>query len=173
MDFYRPEERHGFPGFGHRYCLAQSSPVHGVSTKVIWYASIALGPYSSLYLCAPRPSISLIPDLIALLSSPTSPSLTQASSAAPMLSIANLIMHLHVRISFFYSSFVNLAHIASCFLIAFFPDDALNPRSSSPPPHPRRHVLLTGIAVSTSGHHSSSSSKHHPRSIIICPRQTT
>jgi len=70
--------------------------------------------------------------------------------------------HLHVRIAFFHSSFVNLAHIASRFLIAFFPDDTLNP------PSPRRHVLVAGIAVSTTGHHSSSSSKHHPRSIIIC-----
>jgi len=152
---------------------AQSSPVHGVSTKVIWCASIALGPYSSLYLCAPRPSISLILDLIALPPSPTSPSPIRDSSAAPMLSIAKLIMHLHVRIAFFHSSFVNLAHIASRFLIAFFPDDTLNPPSSSPPPHPRRHVLVAGIAVSTTGHHSSSSSKHHPQSIIICSRQTT
>jgi len=130
-----------------------------------WCASIALGPYSSSYLCAPRPSISLILHPMALPPSPTSPS--------PMLSIAKLIMHLHVRIAFFHSSFVNLANIASRFLIAFFPDDALNPPSSSPPPHPRRHVLVAGIAVSTTDHHSSSSSKHHPRSIIICPRQTT
>ena len=54
-----------------------------------------------------------------------------------------------------------------------FPDGALNPPSSSPPPYPRRHVFVASIAVSTSGHYFSSSSKHHPRSIIICPRQTT
>jgi len=156
MDIYHPEGRHGFPGFGHRCCPAQSSPVHGVSTKVIWCAS-----NSSLYLCAPRPSILLILDLIALPPSPTSPSPTQASLSALMLSIAELIMHLHVRIAFFHSSFVNLAHMASRFLIVFIPDDALNPPSSSPPLHPRRHVLVAGIAVSTTDHHSSSSPAVH------------
>jgi len=157
MNSCRPEGRHGFPSFGHCYCPAQSSPVHGLSTKVIWCASIALGPYSSSYLCAPRPSISLILDLIAVPPSPTSPSRTQASSAAPVLSIAELIMRRHMHIAFFRFPFVN-----SRFLIAFFPDDALNPPSSPPPPHPRRHVLVAGIAVSTTGHHSSSSFKHHP-----------
>ena len=92
---------------------------------------------------------------------------------ALMLSMAKLIMHRHVRIALFRFPFVNLAHLTSRFLIAFFPDVALNPPSSSPPPRPRRHVFVAGIAVSTSGHHSSSSSKHHPRSIIICPRHMT
>jgi len=90
-----------------------------------------------------------------------------------MLSIAKLIMHRHVRITFFRFPFVNLAHITSSFLIAFLPDDALNPPSSSPPPYPRRHVFMAGIAMSPSGYHFSSSSKHHPRSIIVCLRQTT
>jgi len=49
---------------------------HGVSKLVIRCAFIVLGPYSSSYLCAPRPSISLILDLIALTLSPTSPSHT-------------------------------------------------------------------------------------------------
>ena len=44
------------------------------------------------------PSIPLILNLIALPPSPTSSSPTQASSAAPMLSMAKLIMHRHVRI---------------------------------------------------------------------------
>jgi len=105
-------------------------------------------------------------DLVAVPPSPMSPSPTQAPSTALMLSIAKLIMHRHVRIAFFRFPFVN-------FLIAFFPDDALNPPSSSPPPYPRRHVFVAGIAVSTSGHHFSSSCKHHPPSTIICPRQTT
>ena len=35
-------------------------------TRLFWCVSIALGPYSSSHLCAPRPSISLILDLIAL-----------------------------------------------------------------------------------------------------------
>jgi len=71
----------------------QSPPALGVSKKAIWCAPIALGPYSPSHLCAPRPSISLTLDLIALPPSPTSPSPTQASSAAPMLSIAKPIMH--------------------------------------------------------------------------------
>jgi len=45
---------------------------------LVWYTSIALSPYSSSHICAPRPSISLILDLIALLPSSTSPSPTQA-----------------------------------------------------------------------------------------------
>jgi hypothetical protein len=51
--------------------------VPSVSQKVIWCVSIALGSSSSSYLCAPRSSISLILDLIALPTSPTSPSPTQ------------------------------------------------------------------------------------------------
>ena len=124
----------------------------------VFGAHISLGPYSSLYLCAPRPSISLILDLMALPPSLTSPSPTQASLAALMLSIAELIMRRHNGLAFFRFPFVN-----SRFLIGFFfPDDALNQPSSSPPPHPRRHVLVAVIAVSTTGHHSSSSFKHHP-----------
>jgi len=105
--------------------------------------------------------------------SPTSPSPTQASHAiyreadhAPtrayrLLSslICQLGSHKHRAFSFI---FLNL----------FFPANALNP-PLSPPPYPRRRVFFAGIAVSTSGLHSPSSSKHHPRSIIICPRQTT
>jgi len=69
----------------------------------------------------PIPHLIYVPlDLIALPPSPTSPSPTQASSAAPMLSIAKLIMHRHVRIVFFRFPFVNLAHITSRFLILFF-----------------------------------------------------
>jgi len=92
--------------------------VHGVSKMVIWCAFIVLGPYSSSYLCAPRPSISLILDLIALPPSPTSPSPTQASSTTPMLSMAKLVIHQHVRIIFFRFPFVCLAHVASRFLVA-------------------------------------------------------
>jgi len=132
-----------------------------------------LGPYSSSHLCSPRPSISLTLHLIAVPPSPTSPSPTQAPSTALMLAMAKLIVHRHARIAFFRFPFVNLAHLTPRFLIDFFPDDALNPPSSSPLPRPRRHVFAAGIAVSTSDHHFSSSSKHHPRSIIICPRQTT
>ena len=123
------EEHHGFPGIRHRYCQDQSSPTPGVSKKVIWCVSIALGPYSSFYLCSPRLSISLILDLIALPPSPTSPSPTQASSPAPTLSMAKLIMHRHVRIAFFSFPFDHLAHISSSFSFLFFPDDAyaLNP----------------------------------------------
>jgi len=91
---------------------------YGVSKMVIWCASITLGPYSSSYLCTPRPYISLILDLIALPPSPTSPSPTQASSTTPMLSMAKLVMHQHVRIAFFRFPFVCLAHIPSRFLIA-------------------------------------------------------
>jgi len=81
-------------------------------------------------------------------------------------------MDRHMCIAFFRFPFVNLAHITLRFLIAFFPDDALNPPSSSPPPRSRQHIYVAGIALSTSGRHFSSSSKHHPRSIIIRPRQT-
>ena len=175
MDNYRPEEPPGFPSFGHCYCPAQSSPVHGVSTKIIWCASIAHGPYSSLYLCALCSSAVHLAD-----TRPHSPttvayeSITHTSFIGSTYAIYREADHAP---TFAYcplhSSFINLAHIASRFLIAFFPNDALNPPSSSPPPHPRRHVLVAGIAVSTTGHYSSSSSKHHPRSIIICPRQTT
>ena len=125
------------------------------SKKVIWCASISHCPYSSFYICTPCPSISLILDLIALLPSRTSPSPTQAPSAATILCITRLIMHRHVRVAFFRFPFFNSAHIISRLLIAFFPDDALNPL----------HVFVAVIAVSTSGHHLSSSSKHHPRSI--------
>ena len=140
---------------------AQSS--HQRRPMFSWCSFIALGPYSSSYLCSPRPSVSLTLDLIPL--SPTSPSLTQAPSTALMIPMAKLIMHRHVRVAFFRFPFVNLAHI-SRFLITFFPDDALNPPSPLPLPYPRRH-----IAVSTSSHLLPSSSKHHPRSILICPRQ--
>jgi len=51
--FTCPDERHGFPSFDRRYYPSQSPPAYDVSKKVIWYASIALGPYSSSYLCAP------------------------------------------------------------------------------------------------------------------------
>jgi len=124
--------------------------------RLFWCVSIALGPYSSSYLCAPPPSISLVLDLIALPPPPTSPSPTQDSSAAPILSITKLVMHRHVRIAFFRFPFVNLAHITSRLLIALCPiqpDDALNPPSSSPPQYPRRNIFVAGIALSTSGHH--------------------
>jgi hypothetical protein len=71
--------------------------------KVIWCVSTALVPYSSSYPCVLRPSILLILDLLAQPPSPTSPSPTQVSSAAPMLSMAKLIMHRHVRIACFVS----------------------------------------------------------------------
>jgi len=74
--------------------------VHSVSKMVIWCASITLGPYSSSYLCAPRPYISLILDPIALPPSPTSPSPTQASSTTPMLSMATLVINMCVLPSF-------------------------------------------------------------------------
>jgi len=93
--------------------------------------------------------------------SPTRPSPTQASSAVPVLSIVELIMHRHVRVAFFRFPFVNLSHITSHLLVAFFTDDALNPPSSARPPHPRRHLFVAGIAISTSGHHFYSSSNHH------------
>jgi len=91
---------------------------HGVSKMVIWCASIALGPYSSSYLCAPRPYISLILDLIALPPSATSPPPTQASSTTPMLPMAKLVMRQHVCIAFFRFPFVCFAHIAPRFLTA-------------------------------------------------------
>jgi len=141
--------------------------------KVIWCASITLGPYSSSYLCSPRPSISLTLHPIAVPPSPTSPSPTQAPSIALMLSMAKLIVHRHVLIAFLRFPFVNLAHPNITVSHCLSPNVALNPPSSSPSPYPRRHVFVASIAVSTSGHHFSSSSKDHPWSIIICPRQTT
>ena len=86
-----------------------------------WYTVCIyrLGPYSSSYLRAVRQSISLISDLIALLPSPTSPSSTEAPSATPILSIAKMVVHRHVRIAIFRFRSVNLAHITSRFLIAF------------------------------------------------------
>jgi len=145
-----PEERHGPPSFGHRYYPAQS-PVPGVSKKVIWCVSIALGPCSSSYLCAPRPSISLQLDLVALPPSPMSPSPTQASSAS-LHTICREAGHAptcaYCLLSFpicpLGSNLITPSH-------CFFLDDALNPPSSSPPPHPHRHVFAAGIAVSTPG----------------------
>jgi len=52
-------------------------------------------------------------------SPPTSPSPIPTSSASPMLSMAKLIMHWHVRIGVFRFPFVHLTHITSRFLIAF------------------------------------------------------
>jgi len=155
--FTHPEEPHGFTSFGHRYCPAQSPPTPGVSKKVIWCVSMCP---STVHLADTRPH--------------NSTTLAYGSMAhtsfigSTHAIIVELVMHRHVRITFFRFPFVNLAHITSH---SFFPDDALNPPSSSPPPYPRRHVLAA--ALSPSGHHFSSSSKYHPRSIIICPRQTT
>jgi hypothetical protein len=53
-------------------------------------------------LLSPYGSLLLTRDLIALPPSPTSPSPTQASSVAPMLSMEKLVMHRQVRIAFFY-----------------------------------------------------------------------
>jgi hypothetical protein len=126
-------------------CPDQPPPVPGVSKTVIWWVSIALGPYFSSYLCASRPYISLILDPIALPPSPTSPSSTQASSTAPMLSMAKRIMHRHVRVGHFRFPFVNPTHITLSH--CFFPDDTLNPPCIivSPAPastHIRRCVNL-------------------------------
>jgi len=115
------EEYHGFSSYFHCYGPALSPPTPGASEKVIWCTSIALGPYSLSYLCAPRPSISLILDLMALPPLPASPSPTQAPSVAPTPSISKLIMQRHARIAFFRLSPVNLAHITSRLLIAPFP----------------------------------------------------
>jgi len=170
--FSCPEEYHGSPSYGHRYCPAKSPPTPGVSQKVIWCASSRLVP---------------IPHLVYAPLDRSSPwySTSQPNHARlwvhrphtlhrpPMLSIAKLFMHRHVHITSFRIPFVNLAHITSSLLAAFFPDDALNLLSSSPPPHRRRHVFVAGIAVSTYDYYVSSSSKHNPRSIILCLRQTT
>ena len=111
--YTRPEERHGFPSFGHRSYQDQPPPAPSGSKKAIWWVSIALSPSSSTYLSASRLSISLIPGLIALPPSPTSPS--------PTLSMAKPIMHRHVRIAFFSFPFGHLAHISSSFLLPIFP----------------------------------------------------
>ena len=172
MDIYSSRGTPGFPSFGHRYCPTQSLPAHGVSKKVIWYASMALGPYPSSYLCAPRPSISLTLDLIAVPPSPTSPSPTQAPSTALMIygepdhAPTCVYCLLSFPICQLGSDNITPSHCS-------FPDGPLNPPSSSPPLYPRRHVFVASIAPSTSLHHFSSSSKHHPRSIIIYPQQTT
>ena len=124
----------------------QSPPAPGVSKRVIWYVSIALAPYSSFYLCSPPLSISLIPDLIALPPSPTSLSPAQASSPAPILSMAKLTMHRHVCIAFFRLPFVNLAHITSCFLIPIFSPMTPTLRihlASSPPPIDHHSLSLS------------------------------
>jgi len=120
--FARPEERHGsrVPRLQSPLLLEQATDV---STKVIWCVPITLGPYSSFNLCAPRPYISPMLDLIALLPSPTSPSPAQTPFTALTISMARLIMHLHVCIAFFRFPSVNLGHIASRFLIASLPDD--------------------------------------------------
>ena len=60
--------------------------------------------------------------------SPTSPSPTQALSAALMLSMATLITHRHARIAFFCSPFVHLAEIASSFLLRWCPESTLHHR---------------------------------------------
>jgi len=122
-------------------------PAPGVSKKVIWCVSIALGLYSSFYLCSPRPSISLILDPIALPPSPTSPSPTQASSAAP-----------HAP------TWLTLSHY-------FFPDDALNPPciiafATGASTHSSPVSLSQPPAI------ISSLSKYRPLSTIICPRRT-
>jgi len=117
--------------------LPKPATASAVFPKGYRYVSIALGPYSSFYLCAPRPSISLILD----------PPTRQAPSAVPMLPMAKLIMHRHVRIGFFRFPFVDLAHKHHAFSL-LFPDDALHPPSSPPPTRIRRR-----ITVSTSGHH--------------------
>ena len=95
---------------------------------VIWYVSVALGPYSSSDLCVPRPSISLILDLIALLPIPTSPHPTQASLAATILFMAKLIMYLHLRTVFFRFPCCQPGSHSVALLIAIstYPDDALN-----------------------------------------------
>jgi len=126
-----PEEFHGSPSYGHRYCPAKSSPPPSVSKKEIWCASSRLVP---------------IPHLVYVPLGRSSPwySTSQPNHARlrvhrphtlhrpPMLSIAKLLMHRHVRITSFRFSFVNLAHITLSLLAAFFPDDALNLPSSSP-----------------------------------------
>jgi len=140
--FSHPNERRGTPSFGHCYYPGQTTT--NQRQKVIWFVYIAQAPSSSTYLCAPRLSISLTLDLIAVPPSPTSPSPTQAPSMALMQSRRRLIMYRHVCTAFFRFPFVNLAHLISRFLIAFFPDDALNP-PSPPLPLPRRHVFAAGI----------------------------
>ena len=102
--------------------------------RLFWCASIALGPYPSSYLCASQSSNSLILDLITLPPSPTSPSPTQASSAAPMLSIAKLIMHRHVHIAVFRFPCVNVVHITSCLPIALLSESTFIIASAVPTP---------------------------------------
>ena len=119
--FSHPNERRGSLSFGHRYCPAWSPPSTWCFQKVIWCASITLGPYSSSYLCSPRPSISLTLHPIAVPPSPTSPSPTQAPSIALMLSMAKLIVHRHVRIAFLRFRLSTWLTLTSRFLIAFSP----------------------------------------------------
>ena len=62
-----------------------------VFKMVIWCVSIALGPYSSSYLCVLRPSILLILDLIALPPIPTS-SRVRMHAIHPLVFLALLIV---------------------------------------------------------------------------------
>jgi len=167
--FSRLVECHGFPSSGHCYCPAQSPPTPGASRS--FGAYIALGPYSSSYLCAP-PTVHLADTRP---HSPTSlayKSITHTSFIGSTHTIYRKGDHAptcaYLLLSF---PICPLGSHTSRFLIAFFPDDALNPPSSLPP-YPRRHVFVPGIAVSTSGHHFSSSLEHHLRS-IICLRLMT
>ena len=87
------------PGSRHRYYLDDLPPAPGVSKEVVWcvfcrpsFLLIVLATcYSAVYHSHTSPSAdhSLTLDLVALPHSSTSPTLTQVSSTAPMLSIAN------------------------------------------------------------------------------------
>ena len=102
---------------------------------------VALGPYALFYLCAPRPSISLMLDLIVY---------------HPRLRVH----HPHKLHRQHHDIYREADHPPTCvyhllsFVICqlgshnialsqyfFFPDDALNPPSSSPPPYPHHHCV--------------------------------
>jgi hypothetical protein len=126
----RPEGRHGFSNFNHRYFPAQPPPAPSVSKMAVWCVSITLGPYFSSYLRASRPYISLIFDPIALLPSPTSPSSTQASSTAPIDHAPTCAYRLlSFPICQLGSHDITPSH-------CFFSDDTLNPPCIIAPPAP-------------------------------------
>ena len=138
-------------------CYYGSSPAEGhqrlmFPNKLFGAFPIARNPSSSSCPRAPRPSISLTLDLIAIPTSPTRPPPTQAPLVAPMLSIAKPIMHQHVRIAFFRSSFDNITRASS---LRF---DIFRSRSDiiASATHSFRHASVAGAVVSTPGHHFSS-----------------